>query len=270
MEYTLDRFVREVRQVIAATGRVPETLIDVTAPKPNIPADLAFPAFRAAKELGVNPVQLAKELAEAITPAADSLIGAVAATGPFLNFSLDTTKLANGVLGEIHGLGQRYGHDDLGGGATVLVEFSSPNVAKRMHVGHIRTTIIGQSLFNIQQALGYHTISDNHLGDWGKQFGITLLAIEKKVSLKAKAKLRLPSSKRCIRSIVRWLPTIQPSTRLRGCGRYGLNRATNRPASCGSGVLPTQWAISRRSTNGWASTSTPFTARVSSRIKCSR
>ena len=179
MEYTLDTFVREVRQVIAATGRVPEALIDVTAPKPNIPADLAFPAFRAAKELGVNPVQLAKELAEAITPAADSLIGAVAAAGPFLNFSLDTAKLANGVLGDIHGLGQRYGHDDLGGGATVLVEFSSPNVAKRMHVGHIRTTIIGQSLFNIQQALGYHTISDNHLGDWGKQFGIMLLAIEK-------------------------------------------------------------------------------------------
>ncbi|MBC8161625.1 MAG: arginine--tRNA ligase [Roseiflexaceae bacterium] len=178
MNYTLDTFRAEVRQAIAATGRVPEALIEVTAPKPNIPADLAFPAFRAAKELGLNPAQLAQELAAAITPAGDSLIGQVTVAGPFLNFALNPHKLAPAVLDEVHHLGKRYGHDDTGQGQTVLVEYSSPNVAKRMHVGHIRTTIIGQALFNIIQALGYKTISDNHLGDWGKQFGVTLLAIE--------------------------------------------------------------------------------------------
>ena len=179
VNYLLDRFRAEVRQVIAATGRVPEAQIEVTAPKPNIPADLAFPAFRAAKELGVNPAQLAQELAGAITLEPDSLIGEVTVAGPFLNFALNRARLATEVLNEVHSRGKHYGHDDLGQNQTVLVEYSSPNVAKRMHVGHIRTTIIGQSLFNIQQALGYHTISDNHLGDWGKGFGVTLLAIEK-------------------------------------------------------------------------------------------
>lgn len=168
-----------MRQAIVATGKVPASQIDLTAPKPNIPADLAFPAFRAAKELGVNPAQLAQELAAAIVPAPNGLLGGVAAAGPFLNFTINAEKLAQDVLGEVHRLGKRYGGDDLGAGATVLVEYSSPNVAKRMHVGHIRTTIIGQSLFNIIAALGYHTVSDNHLGDWGKQFGITLLAIER-------------------------------------------------------------------------------------------
>jgi arginyl-tRNA synthetase len=179
MKYALDRFEQQVREAIASTGKVPETQIDLAAPKPNIPADLAFPAFRAAKELKVAPPQLANELVAAISPAKDSLIGGVAAAGPFLNFSLNTTQLGAEVLSEIEQLGPRYGHDDLGANRLVIVEYSSPNVAKRMHVGHIRTTIIGQSLFNIISALGYKTISDNHLGDWGKQFGILLLAIER-------------------------------------------------------------------------------------------
>lgn len=179
MDYSLDTFAAQVKQAIAATGRVPEAQIEVVAPKPNIPADLAFPVFRAAKELGVNPAQLAQELAAAIQIAPESLIGSVSAAGPFLNFALKPELFATSVLGEVHGMGKRYGSDDLGKGQTIIIDYSSPNIAKTMHVGHIRSTIIGQALHNIFSALGYNALGDNHLGDWGKQFGVNIAAIVK-------------------------------------------------------------------------------------------
>jgi arginyl-tRNA synthetase len=177
MDYALDRFEQQVRALISATGKVPPALVEVVAPKPNIPADLAFPAFRAAKELGVKPPQLAQELAEAVRVESGSLVEGSAVAGPYVNFTLDAGRLTADVLDEIARLGPRYGHDDQGAGKLALIEYSSPNVAKRMHVGHIRSTIIGQALLHIYTALGYHTTSDNHLGDWGKQFGVLLTAV---------------------------------------------------------------------------------------------
>jgi arginyl-tRNA synthetase len=177
MEYALDRFEQQVRAAIAATGQVPDGLIEVTAPKPNIPADLAFPTFKAAKQLGLNPPQLAGALAQAIHPAADSLVASAVAAGPFLNFALDPVRLSAAVLEEVEKLGPRYGSDDQGAGKTVVIDYSSPNVAKLMHVGHIRSTIIGQALYNIFRFLGYNVVGDNHLGDWGKQFGMNIAAI---------------------------------------------------------------------------------------------
>jgi arginyl-tRNA synthetase len=179
MDYALDRFQRQVHDAIAATGRVPAALIGLAEPKANIRADLAFPTFRAAKELGVPPPQLAQELAAAVKLPPDGLVGEVVAAGPFLNFSLDAARLAVAVLGEVERLGERYGGDDIGAGKKVVIDYSSPNVAKLMHVGHIRSTIIGQALYNIFSFLGYDAVGDNHLGDWGKQFGMNIAAIVK-------------------------------------------------------------------------------------------
>src|SRR6266540_467529 len=177
MDYALDRFEQQVRDAISATGQVPAALIELTEPKPNIPADLALPVFRAAKELKLSPPQLAQELAASVRFVDDTLIGAVAAAGPFLNFTLDTAQLAATVLEEIEELGPRYGSDDQGAGKTIVIDYSAPNIAKTMHVGHIRSTIIGQSLYNIFAFLGYRVVGDNHLGDWGKQFGRNIAAI---------------------------------------------------------------------------------------------
>ena len=141
--------------------------------------DLAFPTFKAAKALGVAPPQLAAELAALIQPAPDGLIGAVVATGPFLNFSLHPERLVHMVLTTIVRQGDQYGAQADGAGKTVVIDYSAPNIAKRMHVGHIRSTIIGQALVNIYRATGYTVIGDNHLGDWGKQFGVVLAAIER-------------------------------------------------------------------------------------------
>lgn len=178
MDYALERFTQEVKAAIAATGRVDPTLIETTTPKPNIPADLAFPAFRAAKELRLPPQQLAAELAAAISIPAGSLIGKVEAAGPFLNFSMHPQQLAQASLGEIMARGDGYGQQRDGAGQTIVIDYSAPNIAKRMHVGHIRSTIIGQSLVNIFRALGYTVVGDNHLGDWGKQFGVVLASVE--------------------------------------------------------------------------------------------
>jgi arginyl-tRNA synthetase len=179
MDYALDRFERQVRDAIVATGKVPADQVELAEPKANIPADLAFPAFRAAKELRLPPPQLAQELAGAISFPPDALVSGVAAAGPFLNFTLDTARLSAEVLEEIEELGPRYGSDDAGAGKTIVIDYSAPNIAKTMHVGHIRSTIIGQALYNIFSFLGYRVVGDNHLGDWGKQFGMNIAAIVK-------------------------------------------------------------------------------------------
>lgn len=179
MDYALDRFTQEVQLAIAATGRVPAELIELTTPKPAIPADLAFPTFRAAKALSMPPPQLAADLAATIQAGATTLIGAVEATGPFLNFSMHPQRLAAAVIGEIEARGEAYGHHEDGTGRRVVVDYSAPNIARRMHVGHIRSTIIGQTLVNIFRALGYRVIGDNHLGDWGTQFGTVIASIKR-------------------------------------------------------------------------------------------
>ena len=171
MEGTLDRFANQIRAAIAALDLVPTELIDLDEPKPNIPADLVLPCFRAGKALGRNPAQLANEIANAITIPPESLLGSVQASGPFLNFHLNPRRVVEEVIHEIATAQERYGNDDLGKQQCVIVEYSSPNIARRMHIGHLRSTIIGQSINNILTALGYATISDNHLGDWGTQFG---------------------------------------------------------------------------------------------------
>jgi arginyl-tRNA synthetase len=179
MDYALDRFERQAREAVIGTGLVPAALVELVQPKPNIPADLALPVFRAAKERGVPPPQLAQQLAGALSLPAGGLVASAAAAGPFLNFSVDSARLVAEVLQEAERGGERYGADDLGAGRTVVIDYSAPNIAKTMHIGHIRSTIIGQALYNIYSFLGYRVIGDNHLGDWGKQFGMNIAAIVK-------------------------------------------------------------------------------------------
>jgi arginyl-tRNA synthetase len=179
MEYALDRFEQETRAALLETGDVPPDLIELVTPNPRVPADLAFPLFRFAKRRGVAPPALAQQLAAALRFAPESLVGEVTAVGPYLNVAVEPARFAAAVLDDVERLGKRYGYDDLGAGRTVVIDYSAPNVAKRMHVGHVRSTIIGQALVNILRALGYRTVGDNHLGDWGKSFGVTLAGLER-------------------------------------------------------------------------------------------
>ena len=96
----------------------------------------------------------------------------VVAIGPFLNFKLDKKSLVTHILDEVYNNKEKYGHSKVGEGKTIVVEFSSPNIAKPFHAGHLRSTIIGNFIANVYETLGYKTVRINYLGDWGKQYGV--------------------------------------------------------------------------------------------------
>ncbi len=131
--------------------------------------DYAFPCFKLAKALRKAPPAIAEELKGKIT--ADENIDKIEIAGGYLNFYVNKEVLAREVLQEISERKENYGSDKSGEGKTVIVEYSSPNIAKPFHIGHLRTTIIGASLYKIYKFLGYNTIGINHLGDYGTQFG---------------------------------------------------------------------------------------------------
>lgn len=175
--YTFDRFEQEITTALLATGLIAAEEIELAAPKAaNVQADLALPCFRAAKTRGTNPAQLAQQIAAALPIAGDSLVAQVVPSGPYVNFLLHTSVFARSVLRDVEAHKERYGCATMDAGHRVIVEYSSPNIAKRMHVGHIRSTIIGQALANLYACLGYEVIRDNHLGDYGKQFGVNIAA----------------------------------------------------------------------------------------------
>lgn len=139
--------------------------------------DYAFPTFRLAKALRKSPNIIAEELASKFNE--DANFEKVESVGAYLNFFINKAKLTETVLDEVRDLGDHYGSSDLGNGKKVIVEFSSPNIAKPFHIGHIRTTVIGNSLNKIYKFLGYDTIAINHLGDYGTQFGMLISAFKK-------------------------------------------------------------------------------------------
>lgn len=131
--------------------------------------DYAFPCFKLAKTLRKAPPIIAAELKEKIV--ADENIEKIEIAGGYLNFYINKKILAKTVLEEVSKTQENYGASKVGEGKTVLVEYSSPNIAKPFHIGHLRTTIIGAALYKIYKFMGYNTVGINHLGDYGTQFG---------------------------------------------------------------------------------------------------
>lgn len=178
MEYTFDALTREADVLAAGTGLIPPDLAAFGPPNPRVQADLAMPVFRIAQERAQPPPTLAAEIAAAMQVGPRALVGEVSASGPYVNVSVAPGPFAAAVLADVERLGEAYGEDDLGAGRTVVVDYSAPNVAKRMHVGHVRSTVIGQALVNLLRRVGYHTVGDNHIGDWGKSFGVLLTGLD--------------------------------------------------------------------------------------------
>lgn len=131
--------------------------------------DYAFPCFKLAKVLKKAPPVIANELKEKIE--IDENIQKIDIVGGYLNFYINKLILTKIVLEEIEKSSENYGANSSGKGKNILVEYSSPNIAKPFHIGHLRNTVIGASLYNIYKFLGYNTIGINHLGDYGTQFG---------------------------------------------------------------------------------------------------
>lgn len=139
--------------------------------------DFAFPVYKLSKEYKKAPNLISKELEENLPD--NEYFEKIEAVGPYLNFFIDKEKLASVVIEEIKEKKEKYGSSSLGEGKKVIVEFSSPNIAKPFHIGHIRSTVIGNSLSKIYKFLGFDVVTINHLGDYGTQFGMLISAYKR-------------------------------------------------------------------------------------------
>jgi arginyl-tRNA synthetase len=164
-----------VEQLAAASGLAPETVAGLLAVPPNEElGDYAFPCFTLAKERRQNPAALARELAAHI-PSSDRIQQAQAA-GPYVNITVVRPRFVAHVLGQVLAQGDRFGSLDQGRGKTLVIDFSSPNLAKPFSIAHLRSTAIGHSIYRIHAFLGWRCIGINHLGDWGTNWGQLLAA----------------------------------------------------------------------------------------------
>ncbi len=141
-------------------------------PDPNL-GDYAFPCFRFAKVLRMAPPKIAEAVAAAFDAPETARVEAV---NGYLNFFLNRVNFAKGTLENVLVSGEKYGSSDMGAGKTICLDYSSINIAKRFHIGHLSTTMLGHSLKRIYEHLGYKTVGINHLGDWGTQFGKMICA----------------------------------------------------------------------------------------------
>ena len=132
--------------------------------------DFAFPCFRLAKELKKSPIAIAEEIKQNIK-LDNNLIEKMDVVGGYLNFYTNKENFAKEVLEEVNAKQENYGSSQIGENKNIVIDYSSPNIAKPFHIGHLRSTVIGGALYNIYKFLGYNTIGINHLGDWGTQFG---------------------------------------------------------------------------------------------------
>ena len=139
--------------------------------------DLAFPCFRLSKALRRSPVQIAQSLCETLQNG--GVIGKIEAVNGYLNITVSNAYLASNVVPEILEKGDRYGAQTFGEGKHVVLDYSSPNVAKPFHIGHLGTTVIGHSLRRLHEFAGYSCYGINYLGDWGTQFGKLIVAYRK-------------------------------------------------------------------------------------------
>lgn len=135
--------------------------------------DFAFPVFVLAKHFKKSPNIIAEELVEKID---SSKFDGVTAVGPYLNFKLDRAKCSDEVISKVLEEGQDYGLVNVGNGGNVPIDMSSPNIAKPMSLGHLRSTVIGEAIARLQEKTNYNPIRINHLGDWGTQFGKLIVA----------------------------------------------------------------------------------------------
>lgn len=139
--------------------------------------DYAFPCFQLAKVMRKSPNMIAKELAEKVDK--DLIVEKVESAGGYLNFFINKEEYTKHIIGEILKKGENYGKAEGNNNKTVLVEFSSPNIAKPFHIGHLFTTVIGSALEKVYRHLGYNTKRLNHIGDYGTQFGKLISAYKR-------------------------------------------------------------------------------------------
>ena len=150
------------------------TVADIALPPNSEMGDYALPCFKLAKTFRKSPAIIAEELKNSFV--CDEVISEVSAVNGYLNFKVNKAGLASSTLNEVLERGEKYGSSDMGNGKTICIDYSSVNVAKPFHIGHLSTTVIGSALYKIYKFLGFNVVGINHLGDYGTQFGKLICA----------------------------------------------------------------------------------------------
>ena len=166
----------EIARIIAEQAGLAEeeALALIEIPPESSKGDYAFPCFRLAKVLRKAPPLIAADIAEKIR--GNALFEKVENVNAYVNMFIDKAYFAMNTLEDVVAKGDLFGRQDIGGGKTVIVEYSSPNIAKPFHIGHIRSTVIGNAIYKLYDAIGYKVVRINHLGDYGTQFGKMITA----------------------------------------------------------------------------------------------
>jgi arginyl-tRNA synthetase len=176
-----------ISDIISAASGIasPDIYQSMEIPPEENMGDYAWPCFPLAKIRRKAPPMIANELALMLTP--DNSIDSIYAIGPYLNFKLKQSSLIESVCRQVFAQGDCYGKTTIGSGKTIVIDYSSPNIAKPMGIGHLRSTVIGAALKRIYEHLGYKVVGINHLGDWGTQFGKLVAAYQRWADQKAMA-----------------------------------------------------------------------------------
>ena len=166
---------KHIAEKLTATN-IPAEEIEaaIAVPPDNKMGDYALPCFKFAKTMRKSPVAIAEELKNLFDT--DEVISKVEAVNGYLNFTVNRTALVKETLEKISKEGKAFGSSDMGNGKTICIDYSSVNIAKPFHIGHLSTTVIGGALYRIFKYLGYNTVGINHLGDYGTQFGKLIYA----------------------------------------------------------------------------------------------
>lgn len=175
MEITMKKKICQYLSKVLVEMSEEELMKTMEIPPEEKMGDLALPCFAMAKKMHKNPMQIAKELVEKLNDQTEELgIEKVESVGAYCNIHLKRDLFVRRCFESLQK--EKYGVSQIGAGKTVCMDYSSPNIAKNFHVGHLRTTVIGNSLYKIYQKLGYNVVRINHLGDWGTQFGKLIVA----------------------------------------------------------------------------------------------
>ncbi|MDI6452519.1 arginine--tRNA ligase [Peloplasma aerotolerans] len=170
----IEKIKKEIKEAIEQKFEIDSIVIE--EPKKGV-ADIAIPLFAFAKLWKTSPMQVYDQFSKIVME--HQQVDKIEFMNGFLNIYLERQKLSEAILKEILEKKEHYGYQDVGHGEPVVMDYSSPNIAKSFGIGHLRSTMIGNALNHIYTKCGYHTVSVNHLGDWGTQFGKMIVAYQK-------------------------------------------------------------------------------------------
>lgn len=142
-------------------------------PKDSKNGDMAFPCFKLSRVLKNSPINIAQNIKENIKYD-DGIINKVENVNGYLNFYINNASVLSNLVKKVIEENDNYGKSDIGGKEKIVIDYSSPNIAKPFHLGHFRNTVLGASLYNLYNNFGYEVVGINHLGDWGRQFGLLI------------------------------------------------------------------------------------------------